>query len=125
MTKNDLIMRENRESKKIVIVFGYLLEPPTILKSAFSKAFIFYKIILFTILMNACNTFLKGDCCNPNNPENWSQEIPNDIDPAVWNVKNGCYICNINHRQIENSKLCNRSFFSGPNLPLCNPFSFL
>jgi len=45
------------------------------------------------------------------------------IDPALYNVLNGCWLCNYDKQNLENDYLMDRSFFNGVEGPPCNkPF---
>ena len=64
------------------------------------------------------------DSCTPWNPEAWKTpvKVPDGMDPGLYNVLNGCWLCNFEKQDRENQYLSNRSFFNGPNLKPCNRF---
>ena len=46
-----------------------------------------------------------------------------EMDPALYNVLNGCWLCNYDKQNLENDYLMDRSFFNGVEGPPCNkPF---
>tara|TARA_B100000780_G_scaffold274825_1_gene240425 strand:+ start:1575 stop:1859 length:285 start_codon:yes stop_codon:yes gene_type:complete len=71
--------------------------------------------------MNVKNFCSKGNLvtvrCNPGNRKLWFKN-QDKIDPVQSNIQNGCWICNIDQQQKENSKLCERSLFN-PNTGPC------
>jgi hypothetical protein len=70
---------------------------------------------------NACNNKIVTYDCTPWNPDIWDKAaVPKGMDPALYNVLNGCWLCNFLVQETENSYLCNRSFFNGVEGPPCN-----
>mgnify|MGYP001169436247 CR=1 FL=1 len=57
----------------------------------------------------------KGDIqyidCSPLNRDRWFKN-PVVKDPVYSNIKYGCWICNVEPRQSDNNKLCERFLFS-------------
>ena len=47
------------------------------------------------------------------------------MDPALYNVLNGCWLCNYDKQNLENDYLMDRSFFNGIIGPPCNRSDFL
>ena len=70
---------------------------------------------------------------------------PVDMDPVLYNILNGCWLCNYEQQEFDNQYLCNRNFYypdpgevrctsglrvktSGFNpdqIKPCNPYSFI
>ena len=48
-----------------------------------------------------------------------------EMDPALYNVLNGCWLCNYDKQNLENDYLMDRSFFNGVQGPPCNYFGSL
>lgn len=71
----------------------------------------------------------KYNCssCTPWDPKKWGKvEVPKNMDPCLYNVLNGCWLCNYDKQNLENDYLMDRSFFNGNYGPPCNriePFS--
>ena len=64
---------------------------------------------------NACNLRIRTVNCNPSDPQNWFQynavaENPK-VDPVMYNIYNGCWLCQYEPQQTENNILCQRQFF--------------
>ena len=48
-----------------------------------------------------------------------------EMDPALYNVLNGCWLCNYEKQNFENDYLMDRSFFNGISGPPCNNYKYL
>ena len=60
---------------------------------------------------NVCNQKLKTEDCDPGNPDLWfKNKLPQDLDPVLSNIYNGCWSCNHEPMQTNNNILCNRRF---------------
>ena len=74
---------------------------------------------------NACSNKILTYDCTPWNPKIWDKPaVPPGMDPCLYNVLNGCWLCNFYQQETENEYLCNRSFFSGNILQPCNRSDF-
>jgi len=63
--------------------------------------------------------------CRPWDPEYWNDvKVPQGMDPALYNVINGCWLCNFYIQNNENEYLLRRSFFNGVQGPPCNKPNF-
>jgi hypothetical protein len=75
--------------------------------------------------MNFQNVFDKptlcGSDCVPWNHKLWETPVvvPPNMDPALFNVLNGCWMCNFEKQDLENNYLCSRNFDIDPRVP-CN-----
>jgi len=74
---------------------------------------------------NACSNSTITYDCTPWNPKMWDKaKVPAGMDPALYNVLNGCWLCNFLPQEGENQYLCQRSFFNGIYGPPCNKVNF-
>ena len=61
--------------------------------------------------VNACTNKTVTYDCTPWNPKQWVKPaIPKGMDPGLYNVLNGCWLCNFYRQEEENEYLCSRSF---------------
>jgi len=75
---------------------------------------------------NACSNHIVTYNCTPWNPKIWCDvKVPDGMDPALYNVLNGCWLCNFYTQEFENEYLCKRSFFNGAVRPPCNQVDFI
>lgn len=75
--------------------------------------------------VNACTNKTVTYDCTPWNPKQWVKPaIPKGMDPGLYNVLNGCWLCNFYRQEEENEYLCSRSFFDGQVRPPCNQPNF-
>ncbi len=66
------------------------------------------------------------DSCTPWDKKYWGKvEVPKNMDPALYNVLNGCWLCNFEKQNMENDYLMDRSFFNGIYGPPCNKTTFV
>lgn len=60
---------------------------------------------------NACQSKLITLPCDPNSKKEWFKyKLPEDLDPVLSNIYNGCWMCNYEPAQTTNNKLCERNF---------------
>ena len=73
------------------------------------------------------NSKTCGAICTPWNPKDWNTpvKVPDGMDPALYNVLNGCWLCNYDKEIMENNYLMERSFFNGIEGPPCNKSSII
>lgn len=75
--------------------------------------------------VNVCANKTITYNCTPWDPKEWvNPAIPKGMDPGLYNVLNGCWLCNFYTQEMDNEYLCNRSFFNGVNNPPCNKPNF-
>jgi len=70
------------------------------------------------------NTYFCNSC-TPWDKKFWDKiKVPKDMDPCLYNVLNGCWLCNYEKQNMENDYLMDRSFFNGVYGPPCNKPNF-
>ena len=63
----------------------------------------------------------KCSSCTPWNKMYWGKvKVPENMDPALYNVLNGCWLCNFDKQNLENDYIMDRSFFNGDCGAPCN-----
>lgn len=61
------------------------------------------------------------DSCTPWDRKAWGNvKVPEGMDPCLYNVLNGCWLCNFDKQNMENDYLMDRRFFNGIMGPPCN-----
>ena len=66
------------------------------------------------------------ESCTPWDKKYWGKiKVANKMDPALYNVLNGCWLCYYDKQNMENDYIMDRSFF-GIDIPKpCNRFTML
>ena len=60
---------------------------------------------------NACQSKIVTLPCNPNSKDEWfKHKLPQELDPVLSNIYNGCWMCNYEPAQTQNNKLCSRNY---------------
>ena len=74
---------------------------------------------------NACASNIKTQNCNPLHFQGMEPAKPKDMDPVLYNILNGCWLCNYEQQEFDNQYLCNRNFYYPEQIIPCNPYSFI
>ena len=60
---------------------------------------------------NVCQSKIVTLPCDPNSKKEWfKHKLPQDLDPVLSNIYNGCWMCNYEPTQTQNNKLCQRNY---------------
>lgn len=60
---------------------------------------------------NACQSKIVTLPCDPNSKDEWfKHKLPQELDPVLSNIYNGCWMCNYEPSQTQNNKLCSRNY---------------
>lgn len=70
------------------------------------------------IKCDACTLKILTTDCNPNDRNIWfKHKLPNNLDPVLSNIYNGCWLGGYEPQQTTNNRLCQRNFYSIETAP--------
>ena len=65
------------------------------------------------IKCDACTLKIITTNCNPASKDLWyNHTLPDNVDPVLSNINNGCWMCGYEPQQTSNNRLCQRNFYS-------------